>query len=222
MRRRTYALSWTLVLALAACVPGVAEYTKTEAPTTLRVDGARSPVTVIFARGSDRLVAGQAGRLAQLVQDGDIRPADRVEIAAAGGEGLAQRRFAALARTLLRYGIVADGRSIAGVPPDRAVIVIGHYSVTLPACPNWSKSPATDFTNEASSNFGCASAVNLGMMVASPADLVSGSGVAAIEGKPAVSAVNRYLDDKVTPPVSADVGPIAAPAGTGSAPPAGQ
>jgi pilus assembly protein CpaD len=213
MRARSCVISCVLLLALAACVPGVAEYTKTEAPTGLRVDGSQNMVALIFVPGSDRLAAGQAGRLAQLVENGDIRPADRVEIAAAGGEGLAQGRFAAVARALLRYGIVADPRPLAGVPPNRAVIVIGRYAVILPACPNWSKSPATDFTNEPSSNFGCANAINLGMMVASPADLVAGRPVAAAAGKPAASAVNRYLDDKVTPLVSAEVGPIAASSG---------
>jgi pilus assembly protein CpaD len=222
MRRGICAISWMLLLALAACVPGAAEYTKTEAPTALRVDGSHNLVMLMFAPGSDRLAAGQARRLAQLVQNGEIHPADRVEIAAAGGQGLAQGRFAAISRELLRYGIVADARPLAGVPPNRAVILIGHYAVTLPACPNWSKSPSTDFTNEPSSNFGCANAINLGTMVASPADLVSGRPVAAAAGKPAVSAVNRYLDDRVTPLLSAEVGPIAVGSGanTGAAPPA--
>jgi pilus assembly protein CpaD len=221
MRGRSCAISWMLLLALAACVPGVAEYTKTEAPTALRVEGSRNMVTLIFAPGSERLAIGQAGRLAQLVQNGDIRPADRVEVAAAGGGNLALGRVVAISRELLRYGIVADARGFAGVPPNRAVILIGRYAVTLPACPNWSKPPASDFTNEPSSNFGCANAINLGMMVASPADLTAGRPVAAAAGKPAVSAVNRYLDDRVTALQSGEVGPIAAPtSGNAAAPPA--
>jgi pilus assembly protein CpaD len=209
-----------LGLALAACVPGVAEYTKTEAPAALRLDDASSAVTLSFARGSARLSAAQIGRLDQLVRTGAIRAADRVEIAAAGSASLAQARFAAISEALLRYGIVATARTLPGVPPNRAVVAIGRYAVTLPPCPNWSKSAtSTHFTNELSSNFGCADAINLGMM-ASPADLAGGRTLGPTRGKPEVAAVERYDNDQVTPLApEAVIGPIvAAPA---PAPPSG-
>jgi hypothetical protein len=45
--------------------------------------------------------------------------------------------------------------------------------------------------------------------VASPADLAYGRPLAAAAGKPAASAVARYLDDKVTPlPTEVNLGPI--------------
>jgi pilus assembly protein CpaD len=202
------------MLALAACVPGVAEYTKTEAPAALRLDDASSAVTLSFAPGSARLSAAQAGRLQQLVRTGAIRAADRVEIAAAGSQSLAQARFAAISGVLLRYGIVATARPAAGVPPRRAVVAIGRYAVTLPPCPNWSKSAtSTDFTNELSSNFGCADAINLGMM-ASPADLAGGRTMGPALGRPEVAAVERYENDNVTPlaPAAAIGAIISAPA----------
>jgi type IV pilus biogenesis protein CpaD/CtpE len=69
--------------------------------------------------------------------------------------------------------------------------------------------PASDFTNAPSSNFGCATAVNLGLMVASPGDLAAGRSLEPADGKPAASAVARYLDDKVPPlPAEANLGPI--------------
>jgi pilus assembly protein CpaD len=210
-----------LVLGLAACVPGVAEYTKTEAPATLELSGAPSALTLSFASGSARLPAAEARRLGQLVATGAIRPADRVEIAAAGGEGLAVARFAAISQVLLRYGIVATARPPAGVPPNRAVVAIGRYAVTLPPCPNWSKSAAsTDFTNELSSNFGCFDAINLGMTVANPADLAGGRTLGPALGKPEVAAVERYQNDNVTPLIpSVAVGPLAV-GGTAPPPPA--
>ena len=203
-----------LVMALAACVPGVAEYTKTEAPAALRLDGSPSAVTLSFAPGSARLSAAQARRLEQLVRYGAIRPADRVEIAAAGSEGLAQARVGAISEALLRYGIVATARRLPGVPPNRAVVAIGRYAVTLPPCPNWSKSPAADFTNELSSNFGCADAVNLGMIVANPADLAGGRTLGPALGRPEVAAVERYANDNITPlaPSAAIGAIISAPA----------
>jgi pilus biogenesis lipoprotein CpaD len=200
------------MLALAACVPGVAEYTQTEAPAGLRLDDASSVVTLAFAAGSARLSAAQAGRLQQLVRNGAIRTADRVEIAASGNQSLAKARVAAISEVLLRYGIVATARPAVGVPPRRAVVAIGRYAVTVSPCPNWSKAAtSTDFTNELSSNFGCADAINLAMM-ASPTDLAGGRTLGPALGRPEVAAVERYENDNVTPLApEAIIGSIVAP-----------
>lgn len=209
-----------IVLALAACAPGAAEYTKAEAPNRLQVEGATRIITVAFNPGSDRLAAAEASRLDGLVTSGAIRPADRVAIAAAGPPGLAAARAAAVASRLLRWGIVAEAGPPGGAPPNRAVVTIGHYAVILPACPNWSMPRANDFTNAPPSNFGCATAVNLGLMVASPADLAIGRQLAPADGKPAAAAVERYLDDRVQAlPTEASIGPIQG--GSGGAPPGG-
>jgi pilus assembly protein CpaD len=94
--------------------------------------------------------------------------------------------------------------------------------VTLPPCPNWSQYPASDFSNARSSNFGCATATNLGLMVANPADLVAGRELAHADGIPAVSAVTRYLTDKVKlPETTSGAGALAAGSSTGGAPAAG-
>src|SRR5262249_61609129 len=86
--RRCFAV--LLMLALAACVPGVAEYTKTEAPAALRLDGSTTTATLSFAPGSEWLSAAQARRLARPVKSGAIRPPDRVQAAAAGSESPAR------------------------------------------------------------------------------------------------------------------------------------
>ena len=106
---------------------------------------------------------------------GGIVPSDRVVVAAAGPPSLAAARFETMAASLLPYGIVAEpGALLERAAPMQAVIRRERYVVTLPPCPDWSKpaAGAGDFTNTASSNFGCADAVNLGLMVATPADLV--------------------------------------------------
>ena len=215
MTLRLYPLA--IALALAACAPGAAEYTKSEAPNRLQVDGATSELAVAFAPGSARLGTGEAARLDRLVANGAIQRGDRVAVAASGAAALADARAAAISGRLLRWGIVADARPIAGVPPNRAIVMVGRYAVTLPPCPNWSMPRANDFTNAPPSNFGCATAVNLGMMVASPADLSHGRTLAAADGKPAAAAVDRYLDDKVVLPTETQLGPIAAAPG-GAAP----
>src|SRR5204863_16193 len=89
---------------------------------------------------SDRFQRGEANRLDRLVVAGNIRPADRVVIAAAGSPGLAERRAAAISSELLRYGIVAQSLVLDTVPANRAILSVGRYAVTLPACPDWSQS----------------------------------------------------------------------------------
>jgi len=214
MTQRFYPLAFAL--ALAACAPGAAEYTKSEAPNRLQVTGSTSTVELAFAPGSDRLSAAQGARLDGLVAAGVIRPADRVTIAAAGPPSLATGREAAISSRLLRWGIVAEARSLPGERPNRALLTIGRYAVTLPPCPNWSMPRPNDFTNAPPSNFGCANATNLGLMVASPGDLVSSRQLAPADGKPEAAAVDRYLNDQVQLPTLTTLGPISAPTSTGT------
>jgi pilus assembly protein CpaD len=207
-----------LPLALAACAPGAAEYTKSEAPAQLKVDRAVYQVQLAFARGSYRLGPGETERLHHLVRSGAMRPDDRVIVAAAGGPHLAEERALAISQELLRFGIVSETRLLTSVPADHALLIVGRYMVTLPACPNWSEKPSSDWTNEWSSNYGCADAVNLGLMVASPADLVAGEPLANADGTPAVSSVERYLTDKVVLPAEVGAAPLTSGPGATPAP----
>jgi pilus assembly protein CpaD len=200
----------SLAWALAGCVT---DYTKAEAPNNLTVDAARSRVDVSFVPGSARLA--QPNAIQQLVANGRIRPTDRVTIAAAGGPGLAEQRTAVISRQLLAYGIVADRFPLGTAPPNHAVIDIGRYMVTLPPCPNWSSPPEAAYTNAQNSNWGCAAATNLGLMVANPADLVSGRPLAPAFATPAATAVTRYLEDRVKQPPTPTASPFAPTTGGG-------
>jgi pilus assembly protein CpaD len=197
-----------LTLGLAACA---AEYSKSEAPTQLRVDGADSRRELAFAAGSAYLTPSELRKLDGWVLSGNIQPADRVAIAAAGPPGLAEQRAAAISRELLRYGVVTQTLALDTVPANRAIVSVGRYAVTLPTCPNWSQSLSYDFTNAFTSNYGCANATNLGLMVASPADLASGRPFTGADAQPAAAAVNRYLTDRVKQPPP----PTASPFGGG-------
>src|SRR6516225_7184012 len=211
-----------LIFGLAACA---AEYSKSEAPDTLRVDGAESRRELAFAAGSAYLSPAELRKLDGWVLSGAIRPADRVEVAPAGPPGLAERRAAAISRELLRYGIVTHTLALDTVPANHAIVSIGRYAVTLPTCPNWSQSLSYDFSNAFTSNYGCANATNLGLMVASPADLVSGRQFSGPDAQPASNAVQRYLTDRVKPPPSPTASPFSGGGGGGDsgggAPPGG-
>jgi pilus assembly protein CpaD len=222
MNKQLHRLAIPLILLLAACRPAVSEYSDAEAPKQLTVDSAATSASFKFLPGSDRLAPGEAERLQRMAAAGAIVPGDRVTVAAAGEPRLAAGRQIAISRELLGYGVVAYARPLPALPPDQAVVEIGRYLVTLPPCPNWSKPPANDFTNAVSSNLGCATAVNLGQMVAYPADLVGGQPQAQTVGVPAASAVNRYLHDKITPLPSAAAGLPLAGGGASAAPSGGE
>jgi pilus assembly protein CpaD len=169
----------------------------------LRLDDATVSVNLRFAAGSAYLLPADAQRLRAMAATGAISASDRVSVAVGGGPGLAEIRRDTISAALLPYGIVTSPLPLAGVAANHAVVQVGRYVVTLPPCPNWSKPPGTDFTNSFASNFACATQTNLGQMVASPADLVSGQPLGPAAGPPAVAAVQRYMTDKVKPPISA-------------------
>jgi pilus assembly protein CpaD len=206
MRMHPYPMVVAIVLLLAACRPAATEWTESEAPNRLRLDDATVSVNVRFAAGSAYLLPADAQRLRAMAATGAISASDRVSVAVGGGPGLAQARGDTISAALLPYGIVTSPLPLVGVPANHAVVQVGRYIVTLPPCPNWSKSPGTDFTNSFASNFACANQTNLGQMVASPADLVSGQPLGPTAGAPAVTAVQRYMTDKVKPPVAAASG----------------
>ena len=214
MKMRFYPVLFPVLLGLVGCA---AEYSKSEAPTALRVDGAETRREIAFAAGSAALVPTEIRKINDWVLGGSIRPADRVAIAAGGPPALAQARTSAIAKALLRWGIVASPQPLADVAANRAVVNIGRYAVTLPDCPNWSQSLSVDFTNAYTSNYGCADATNLGLMVASPGDLVSGREFTGIDAVPAINAVNRYQTDRITPPPTPTASPFAASTGGGAA-----
>ena len=204
-----------LMLGLAGCVT---EYSKSEAPDQLRVDGAESRRELAFAPGSANLTQGELRKIDGWVLSGGIRPADRVAVAAAGPSRLAEQRVAAISRELLRYGIVTQTLALDAVPANSAILSVGRYAVTLPSCPNWSQSLSSDFTNAFTSNYGCSNTTNLGLMAASPADLVGGRMLAPADGQPAVAAVERYMNDRVKQPPAPTASPFAASTGGGGEP----
>ena len=210
MKTRLYPIAISLILALTACAT---DYTKSEAPNTLRVNGADTRVDLSFIPGSARL--SQPDAIRQLVAAGRIRAADRVTISAAGPPSLAEQRAAVISRELLAYGIVADTLPLQTVPANHAILGVGRYTVTLPPCPNWSSPPTAEYTNAHNSNWGCAAVTNLGLMVANPADLVSGRTLAPADGMPAVNAVQRYLNDRVKQPPTPTPSPFAPTSGGG-------
>ncbi|MBT3360478.1 MAG: hypothetical protein HN403_12710 [Rhodospirillales bacterium] len=82
-----------------------------------------------------------------------------------------------------------------GIEPPAAgsiSVVARQYVVTLPGCSDWSDRPGITANNTVSRNWGCATATNLGLMVASPSDLAYGRKPGPMDGEAAVLAIQRY------------------------------
>jgi len=116
-------------------------------------------------------------------------------------DALADRRIEAVSRLLRRMRVNASPAarpSVEGALSNDAVIVsVGRFVVTSPVCPDWSKPEADDYTNTPPSNFGCATASNLGLMVANPADLVHGTPIGPGDADFAARSIQRYRSGEV-------------------------
>ena len=80
--------------------------------------------------------------------------------------------------------------------PGDVVVTTRRATANLPRCPDWSRASVLDRRMGASSNFGCANTMNLGRMVADPADLKDGGRLSPMPGGPAVKALRR-LDENL-------------------------
>lgn len=162
------------------------------------------------ARALDAFLATLPGgrrASARVVGHADRRASDAYNLE------LSRRRAATVARLLREGGIervavtiVAMGEAMAtaplgdrtGLARDRQVeVVIASEEVVLPGCPDWSRDPGYDPYNLPLSNLGCANAVNLGLMVADPADLATTLPTAPADGTREAEAIARYRTDKI-------------------------
>lgn len=86
-------------------------------------------------------------------------------------------------------------------PNSGDILVELHtHEVVLPGCPDWSRDLAFDARNLPMPNLGCANAVNLGLMIADPSDLVRTGRLDPADGTREAEALVRYRTDKVKQP----------------------
>lgn len=79
------------------------------------------------------------------------------------------------------------------------VIVVERFVVITPSCSNFSEQIGDANQAYNSSNFGCSTEANLGMMIADPRDLLRGRDRDPYDGKVLAAGVNRYENDKIKP-----------------------
>jgi pilus assembly protein CpaD len=202
MTRPAFLLPCLALLLLAAgCTPPAAEWTPAEAPKTPHVDYIRLQHDAVFQPGTPDLAGGEAGGLTGFLTHAGVTPEDHVYFEAASDDRLSLSRISRLTKVADEHGIGARILPPAAeVAPDSIRVVVERYVVTPPNCPNWTAPPVGGHDNQPGSNFGCADATNLSLMVAEPGDLVIGRTLDPAQGDAAFAAVARYRQGKVKDP----------------------
>jgi pilus assembly protein CpaD len=181
---------------ITGCAPEAARYSEAEAPQTdVRFVSVEHPVFFLPKRTT--LGPGEFERLDEFIYSSGASRRDMVVVSVTGETPVARQRARAEAvvAAIEARGLVVDAVERAAVPePDRpdVVVLVGRYVAIPPACPDWSKTPTTDYSNRASSNFGCANRYNLSQMVANPRDLIVGESTDPADGIVSTQSINRY------------------------------
>ncbi len=186
------------VLMVSACAGDASEHwSPQEAPKENKVSWITFDHQVEFASPASSLSQMERAKISRFLDEIDIGDSDRVFIRANQGPG--NHQVAAVAKHLRTMRVKAEIIVARGAVRPVSVVV-GRYLVTPPRCPDWTKQPGLDAANRRSSNFGCATTSNLGLMVADPGDLVQGAPMGPSDGEKGASAVNKYRNDKVKEP----------------------
>jgi pilus assembly protein CpaD len=178
-------LLFATLLFASSCTPDTARWSGVEAPKENKIDFVSLTHQVEFAPDAVAATGDERQALADFLADVKFGYGDQVTLDTGPKSGdatldaLAAKRTAAVAAMLRELHVAARRAArptVDGALAHNAVVVsVGRYVVTGPRCPDWSKPEGDDYTNTPASNYGCATATNLGAMVANPADLVHGT-----------------------------------------------
>ncbi|MFN4284000.1 MAG: CpaD family pilus assembly lipoprotein [Alphaproteobacteria bacterium] len=183
-------LSLLAVLTLAACAPAGSYWSEAQSPKRNQVEMVRLNHDVALP-ASGALAPAQAAALDAFLARHDIGFGDQVTVAAANSNP------AAVSAYLRKQGIVADAGDANGIPAGAARVQVERHVIVPPNCPDWRKPGTADYGNAPMGNLGCATAVNFGLMLADPRDLIQGRAPGDADGTAAAAAMQRYRADKV-------------------------
>jgi pilus assembly protein CpaD len=185
---------------LAAC-DQAPEYAAIDSPKENRIRLVRHEHVVRFPGNAAALDAHEAARLAQFLGSRASDGGATIAVGPGTSGALVSSRERAVRDALAARGYRAvDVFHVSSADALNQVIVsVASAVVVTPRCPDYSKPTEYNYTNTPHSNFGCASAHNLGVMVADPADLARGRDEGTLDGTQSVLGVQRYRTGKVTP-----------------------
>jgi outer membrane protein OmpA-like peptidoglycan-associated protein len=154
-----------------------------------------------------RLVDQQLALEELVIGHADVRGSD------AHNDPLSVRRAMSVVQLLEAEGFPPErisnyglGRRLPVAAPDsetgwrlsrRVEVLARGVAIVEPGCPDWSQPTAMNAGNLPTSNFGCATSLNLVRMLADPRELVRGAPLGPADGTREAAAVARYRADDV-------------------------
>jgi len=167
-------LAVSLALGLSACMGGTTSGNGT-------LESVHQPVvertnyTLDVYSGPDGVPLGEQRRVAGWFDALGLRYGDRIGIDDPQASSQTRRDLEAIAA---RYGLLVgnDAPSTPGlVEMGKTRLVVTRSMAKVDGCGAWDGTPDSAFTNNSSSNYGCATNSNLAAMVADPEHLVRGA-----------------------------------------------
>lgn len=209
-RRRSRWLHPLLAVAaiiMTGCAQGEADYSKAQSVKDIQVRWVSLDHPVLFEDGTSVLSSSERFRLDSFIVGLSLRDSDRFLIDAGSGNGLdplAEARANAIEQRLRKHkpGVIAKAYRGGQAPRQGVRLVVGRYVALPPNCPDWSRPSASNPGNVADSNFGCATATNLSLMIADPADLVRGRSLAPGDGQALSLGIQRYRAGEIRNPAA--------------------
>lgn len=164
--------------------------------------------TVAFATANGSVTETEREALAIFLRRNDVAPGGRITLSAALPSGndatvLGSRLSAVRAElAALGYGsaTLPPGTSAgAALPPDSIVVTARVLAMGAIPCPGYNEPIQLDLEHRPILSPGCANAVNLGLMVANPQDLLGQQTLAPADGMAVIPHIERYRADEVWP-----------------------
>ena len=187
---------------LSACTPQVAKWTPAETPKQNQVQRIVHEHYIKMPAHDPKLSKAEKKALHSFLTKNVSNPyAVTAYLEEYGGHS--DERVKAVKSVLRDYGIrkdhiIVDEMDIkeAGMGSGLRLVVEGFVAIP-PNCMNWTEELGEAKGAYTHSNFGCADAINLGMMVSDPRDLVVGRETGAYDGTRHALDVKMYQEDKV-------------------------
>ena len=209
-KRRRARRVWKMLVAvlaatvtLSACGPRTSQWSPAESPKENKVDWIAYDHVVRFGSDGATLSQGERQRLARFLYEIEAGGADQIVVSTPPAHrDTRAASVAARLRVLRLRPEVIVRRTGAGARNGEIRVVVGRYIVTPPRCPDWTKPATADFANQIGSNFGCATATNLGVLLVDPGVIVRGRPMGPSDGEAAAEGIESYRKGETEEPIN--------------------
>ncbi|NBX03731.1 MAG: hypothetical protein EBR02_06700 [Alphaproteobacteria bacterium] len=156
---------------------------------------------VKFARGAGALELSEKTALYQALRNIAPEASESILVQFSPAQLHNQARRNSIQKSLRSFGFTSDVLAFEpsqSLGADDARVTLSYATVVSPHCPDWRMSPTNNYSNNHQGHLGCASVVNLGLMVANPRDLVHGQGDGRMDTERNMLAIRDYRAGKTS------------------------